>query len=301
MGNENLHQALKNKNDEFYTFYEDIEKECNNYISFFENKKIYLICDDDESNFWKYFLKQFNKFKLKSLTATSLSFPKGKYFCTEDGKNIIFQNLVENGDFQTAEIQKILKEQDIIITNPPFSLFRKLVILLEQYNKQYLLIGNENTLASTEIFPLFKDEKITIGYNKVKTFFTPNKEIKTFGNITWFTNLPIQKIVKPLRLTKKYDENIYKKYDNFEAINVDKVAEIPLDYNGIMGVPITYLNKHNDQQFKILGLAAGNTKNNNLNFEVKYTPSPLDRGGCGVINGVRKYSRVFIQKRKENQ
>lgn len=294
--NDNLHFALKNKNDEFYTLYEDIEKECNNYLSFFKHKKIYLICDNIESNFWKYFFNNFNILELTSLTATSLN---KKLFYTENGKDIISKILKGTGDFQTEEIQEILKEQDLIITNPPFSLFRKLVVLLEQYNKQYLLIGNENTFASTEIFPLIKDEKITTGYNKVKNFLTPEGKIQSFGNITWFTNLPIEKKVKPIKLVKKYDENIYPKYDNFNAINVDKVTEIPMDYNGPIGVPITYLNKHNKEQFEILGLAAGNTKNNHLNYSVEYTPSPLDRGGCGVINGVRKYSRVFIQKRKD--
>lgn len=186
---------------------------------------------------------------------------------------------------------------DIIVTNPPFSLFRKLVLILEKYSKNYLLIGNENTFASTEIFPLIKDEKIHLGFNKVKNFLTPDNSIQTFGNISWFTNLSIEKETKPIKMTKKYDAETYPQYDNFKAINVDKVTDIPLDYYGIMGVPITYLNKHNKNQFEILGLAAGNTKNNGLNYNVEYNPSPLDRGGCGVINGVRKYSRVFIRRK----
>lgn len=298
--NDNLHSALKNKNDEFYTLLQDIELECNHYISLFENKNILLPCDDINSNFWLYFYKHFKEFKLHSLTATSLGNVKGKYLFTNNGIDIIDKELNGNGDFQSQEIQDIISKMDIIITNPPFSLFRKLVLILEKYNKKYLLIGNENTLASTEIFPLIKDEKIHLGFNKVKDFLTPDNLIQTFGNISWFTNLPIEKEIKPIKMTYIYDPNIYPRYDNFNAINVDKVTEIPLDYYEVMGVPITYLNKHNKDQFKIMGLAAGNTKNNGLNFEVKYTPSPLDRGGCGVINGIRKYSRVFI-KRKDNR
>ena len=257
-------------------------------------------CDDIKSNFWLYFYKHFKEYKIHSLTATSLGEIKGKYLFTNDGNNIVDKELIGNGDFQSQEIQNIINNVDMIITNPPFSLFRKLVIILEKYNKQYLLIGNENTFASTEIFPLVKDEKIHLGFNKVKNFITPNNSIQTFGNISWFTNLPIKKEIKPIKMTHTYDPNIYPRYDNFNAINVDRVTEIPLDYYEVMGVPITYLNKHNKDQFKIMGLAAGNTKNNGLNFEVEYTPSPLDRGGCGVVNGVRKYSRVFI-KRKDNR
>ncbi len=254
-------------------------------------------CDDIRSDFWLYFYKHFKEFKLSSLTATSLGNIKGRYLFTNNGIDIIDRELNGNGDFQSQEIQDIISNMDIIITNPPFSLFRKLVLILEKYNKNYLLIGNENTLASTEIFPLIKDEKIHLGFNKVKDFLTPDNSIQTFGNISWFTNLSIEKEKKPIKMTKKYYAEIYPQYDNFKAINVDKVTDIPLDYYGIMGVPITYLNKHNKNQFEILGLAAGNTKNNGLNYNVEYSPSPLDRGGCGVINGVRKYSRVFIRRK----
>ena len=295
--NDNLHTALKNKNDEFYTLFQDIALECDHYIPLFEGKNILLPCDNIKSDFWLYFYKHFKEYKLQSLTATSLGETKGQYIFTNDGINIINKELYGNGDFQSQEVQDIININDIIITNPPFSLFRKLVMILEKYHKQYLLIGNENTLASTEIFPLIKEEKLHLGFNKVKDFLTPDNSIQTFGNISWFTNLPIEKEIKPIKMTCKYDPKIYPQYDNFKAINVDKVTAIPLDYYEIMGVPITYLNKHNKDQFKIMGLAAGNTKNNGLNFDVEYNPSPLDRGGCGVINGVRKYSRVFIKRK----
>jgi len=297
MSNENLHVALKKKDDEYYTFLADVENECNHYTSLFKDKNIFLPCDDTSSAFWKYFYNHFNEFQLKSLTATSLNMPNGNYFYTSNGIDISHKSLIGNGDFQSQEVQEIIKIADIVVTNPPFSLFRKLIELLESYNKLYLLIGNENTLASTIIFPLIKDEKVHLGFNKIKTFMQPNGDIKTFGNISWFTNLPIEKEIEPLTLTKMYNPEINLEYDNFQAINVDRITDIPMDYYGVMGVPVSYMTKHNKEQFKILGLAAGNTKVNGLNFTVKYTPSKLDRGGCGVVKGIRKYSRVFIQRK----
>lgn len=298
--NDNLHKALKNKNDEFYTLYQDIEKECSNYIQHFENKIIYLMCDTEESQFWQYFLNNFKNFKLKELIATHLDLNNNSYkIYTADGNTIKKDSLSENGDFRNQECINILKQSDIVITNPPFSFFRQIVKLILQYNKKFLLVGNENTFASTEIFPLIKDNQIWTGINKIKQFKQPDNSLKDFGNICWFTNLTINKDIPFIPLTKKYSKETYPEYDNFQAINVDRVNLIPFDYDGIIGVPISYLNKYNPNQFKIVGLAAGNTKINKLNFDVPYTPHPLDRGGCGVINGKRKYSRVFIQKVNE--
>ena len=293
--NENLHRALKNKNDEFYTMYIDIQKECQYYESYFENKRIYLNCDNEDSNFWKYFLDNFSRLKLKSLTATSLS--KKKLY-TEDGNIITTTILTGTGAFDSAECIQLLDVNDIVITNPPFSLFRKLACLLQEHNLLFLIIGNENTFASTEIFPMIKNHTIWTGYNKVKTFVLPSGDTQTFGNICWFTNLPVKKDIPFIPLTRPYNETFYKKYENYyTAINVDKVIDIPKDYDGIIGVPISILNKINFDQFELLGLAAGNSKNNKLYFSVEYIPSPLDRGGCGVVDGVRKYSRVFIKKK----
>lgn len=293
--NDNLHRALKNKNDEFYTLYADIEKECEHYKKFFENKRIYLNCDSEDSNFWIYFLNNFTKFKLKSLTATSLS--RNKLY-TEDGVNVDTTILNGTGAFDSEECVELLNINDIVITNPPFSLFRKLACLLQQHSISFLIIGNENTFASTEIFPMIKNRTIWTGYNKVETFTLPSGETQSFGNICWFTNIPVKKEIPFIELNRPYNENFYKKYDNYyTAINVDRVIDIPKDYDGIIGVPISILNKLNFDQFELLGLAAGNSKNNKLYFSVEYTPSPLDRGGCGVVEGVRKYSRVFIKRK----
>lgn len=301
--NENLHKAAKNKNDEFYTRLIDIEQELNHYISEFDGKKILLPCNDygnNTDNFWQYFYNNFDNFNLEQLVAVHYSNNTQSYIVSVD-KNNKTPNIIqlqENGDFRSDEVKQLIQAADIIITNPPFSLFRQLVVLLEQYQKKYILIGNENTVASTEIFPLIKDDKIRMGYNKVKLFNTPDGSTKTFGNISWFTNFHINKVLPLLKLKAIYLPEKYPKYDNFDAINVDKVSDIPKDYFGVMGIPISYLNKYNPAQFKILGLAAGNTKTHKLNYSVPYTPNTLDRGGCGVINGVRKYSRVFVERVK---
>lgn len=297
-GNDNLHNALKAKNDEFFTFYEDIEKECSNYIHHFAEKVIYLNCDNEDSQFWKYFFTNFTSFGLKQLIATYLDKENITYkIWSDDGINIHRIPLMGVGDFSSEECQEILKTADIVVTNPPFSRFREMVALILRHEKKFLLIGNENTFASTEIFPLIKDNLIWTGFNKVRQFLQPDGSTKEFGNICWFTNLTINKEIPLIPLTAKYSEENYPFYDNFEAINVDRVDLIPCDYDGVMGIPVSYLNKYNPKQFEIVGLAAGNTKTNKLNFEVPYTPHELDRGGCGVVKGVRKYSRVFVKRK----
>ena len=298
--NDNLHKALKNKDDEFYTYYTDVEAEVKNYNSYLINKTIFLNCndiDEDKNSFWNYFVKNFSSLQLKKLIATSYN-PEGnavvKIF---DGENIIINNLKGTGAYNSAESLEFLNDADVVITNPPFSLFRDLVKILIDKNKLFLLIGNENTFASTEIFPLIKEGKVWTGLNKVKKFKRKDEPDRKFGNVCWFTNLPNNKQNEELPLTKTYSSDNYPVYDNYyTAINVDALTNIPKDYDGIMGVPISYLSKHNPKQFQILGLAAGNSKANGLFYEVPHVDSPLERGGCGVVKGVRKYSRVFIRK-----
>ena len=296
--NDNLHAALRNKNDEFYTLLEDVKAECEDYKESFKNKIIYCNTDDEQSAFWKYFYQNFRYLQLKKIIATHLEEPKSYKLVSKDGENFDKIPLQQNGGYETEECLKLLQESDIVITNPPFSLSKQFIDTILSMNKKILVIGNENSFSSTLLFPYFKDQLLHTGNHKVKQFLQPDGSIKTFGNICWLTNLPNQE--KPfLLLTKSYKEESYPKYDNFDAINVDKIVDIPKDYDGIMGVPISIVGKYNPKQFEILGLAAGNTKNNKLNYKVPYTPHPLDRGGCGVVNGVRKYTRVFIQKRKE--
>lgn len=296
--NDNLHKALKNKNDEFYTKYEDIKKECSLYSSFYKDKIIYLISDNKNSQFLQFFIDNYELYGIKKIIATSYNEhsygEKIEYFNSQFN----ITNLQGNGDFRSDECISLLKECDIVITNPPFSLFRELVILITNYNKKFLLVGNENTFASTEIFPMFKEGLISTGYNRIKEFFQPDGSIQKFGNTLWFTNLVVNKEESFLPLVENYTPEKYPQYDNYEAINIDKISLIPKDYYGVMGVPISYLAKHNSKQFILLGLAAGNSKKHKLYYTVPYNPSPLDRGGCGVVNEIRKYSRVFIQRKE---
>jgi hypothetical protein len=298
--NDNLHQALKNKDDEFYTYYSDVEAEIKNYISHFIGKSVFLNCndaDEGKSAFWDYFVNNFTVLQLKELVASSYNPDGGAILKSYDGTDIKIQTLNGTGSYRSEECLEVLDRIDIVVTNPPFSLFRDLVKLLVEKNKSFLLIGNENTFASTEMFPLIKDGKVWTGLNKVKDFKRQDEADRKFGNICWFTNLHNHKQNEKLNLTKVYSAENYPTYDNYyTAINVDAIADIPKDYKGIMGIPISYLGKYNPDQFEILGLAAGNSKANGLFYDVPHIDSPLERGGCGVINGVRKYSRVFVRR-----
>lgn len=298
--NNNLHKALKNKDDEFYTYYKDVEAEVKNYSAHLVGKILFLNCNDIDSNksaFWDYFVDNFTILQLKEVIATSYN-PGGRAIMKSyNGSNITSTVLNGDGNYRSKESLAILKKADIVVTNPPFSLFRDLVKLIIDNDKSFLLIGNENTFASTEIFPLIKDGKVWTGINKVKRFKRQDESDREFGNVCWFTNLSNNKQNKELVLTKIYSPDNYFVYDNYyTAINVDALADIPKDYNGVMGVPISYLGKYNSNQFQILGLAAGNSKANGLYYDIPHIDSPLERGGCGVVNGVRKYSRVFIKR-----
>lgn len=294
--NENLHKALKNKNDEFYTRYEDVEKECSLYAPQFEGKIILLPADDETSAFWKYFNDNFEKLKLKGLIATHLE-ESNSYALGRSGSTIQTASLRDNGDFFGKEVQQsILPLCDIVITNPPFSLFRKIVSSISSHKKKFLLIANENTIGSKEIFPMFMNDEIFFGKNSVKSFIQPDGTEKVFGNIIWLTNLETshsKKIIPTALLQNKVF------YDNYQAINIDKIKDIPKDYYDVMGVPITYLKKHNPALFQILGIASGISRTNKLYGEVVYYPNDKDRGGAPLIDGEIKYTRVFI-KRKDN-
>lgn len=297
MANKNLHNAKESKNDEFYTQLEDIEKELSHYRHHFEGKVVFCNCDDPyESNFFKYFVLNFNTLKLKKLIATSyiaspvafkeLPVKKGNasfedllkpykieidevYDQNGDGainlqdvKEILekaekggkMTKLIGDGDFRSSKSKELLKQADIVVTNPPFSLFREYVAQLIEFDKKFLIIGSNNAITYKEIFPLIRDKKLWLGYNKVKEFIQRNGEIKKFGNIGWYTNLDIKKRHEEIVLVKKYNPLDYPKYDNYDAIEVSKVKDIPKDYDGVMGVPITFLDKFNPEQFEILDL-----------------------------------------------
>ena len=335
MTNNNLHEAKRAKNDEFYTQLSDIENELKYYRKHFNDKVVYCNCDDAfESNFFKYFVLNFNKLGLKklittcysesstsdnnnvfkSITNNSLSHKAYKaeivtvYDKTGNGK-IDMDDIIElfksgenhlselegDGDFRSEECVELLKESDIVVTNPPFSLFREYVAQLIEYDKKFLIIGNMNAITYKEVFPLIKENKLWIGPSITsgdRKFNVPNsyplnaancgtdadgKKFIRVKGVRWFTNLDHKKRHEELILVRKYNENEYPKYDNYNAINVNKVCDIPCDYNGVMGVPITFLDKYNPEQFQIIKFRKGND-NKDLS-----------------INGYCPYFRILIK------
>lgn len=197
-----------------------------------------------------------------------------------------------NGDFRNQECLDLLDESDIVVTNPPFSLFREYVAVLMEHQKKFLIIGNKNAITYKEFFPLLKNNEVWIGCTNVKEFLQPDGSIKKFGNIGWFTNLDVAKRHEKLILWKNYTPEEYPRYDNYDAINVDKVSEIPCDYDGVMGVPITFMDKYNPLDFEIVGAdeAEGTGFSNGLYIQgSKYKQ-------C-YMNGKRIYKRIFIRKK----
>ena len=305
--NSNLRTAKGVKNDEFYTRYEDIEAEVMKYRKQFRNKIVYLPCDDPaekKSEFWSFFVNNFDSFGLKKLIATHYN-EEGKAYkiwidsdTTNDGfiddADAMQEDLKGNGDFRSPECLEIMKECDIVCTNPPFSLFREFVDAIMTANKSFLIIGNQNAFTYKEIFKLIRDNKIWTGYNMVKKFNQPDGSIKTFGNVCWFTNLDTIKRNEELVLTKNYDINIYPNYENYKAIEVDKIANIPSDYFEVMGVPITFLDKYNPNQFEILG----HTSSSDISDAVEELRTDSQHRNRGLINGKEKYDRVLIRRKK---
>ena len=269
MKNSNLHAAKVNKNDEFYTRFEDINFEINlvehGYRPFFKDKVVYCNCDDpEESNFWKFFKARFNGLKLKKLISTHYDQEgKSSYKLEYDGERVVKSELDGNGDFRSPECVELLKESDIVVTNPPFSLFREFVALLMKYEKKFVIIGNKNAITYKEIFPLIKDNKIWLGYTSPNEFIIPGGEItkQVTGLCRGYTNLEIPKRHEPLLLGGSYErgskKGMFPKYDNYDAINVDRVCDIPEDYEGVMGVPITFLDKYCPEQFEIVAFRKG--------------------------------------------
>ena len=255
MRNKNLRKAKKEKNDEFYTQLTDIKKELSNYKEQFKDKVVFCNCDNPEySNFWKYFKLNFKHLGLKKLISTHYEEEKPSYKLEYDGKNIVKTPLSQNGDFRSPEAIEILKKADIVVTNPPFSLFREYMAQLIEYEKKFLIIGNKNAVTYKEVFPLLKDNRIWFGYSsRNMKFLTPENKLKAI-NARWFTNLDVKKRHEKIILYKEYNSDKYPKYDNYNAINVNKVADIPKDYDGVMGVPITFMDKYNPEQFEIEAL-----------------------------------------------
>lgn len=302
--NNQLQNAKTAKKDEFYTQITDIEKEMIFYKEHFIGKTIFCNCDDPlESHFWKYFYLNFELLGLKKLVSTHFSATKPSYKLeiTSPNQNPIKTPLIGNGDFRSPESIEILKESDIVITNPPFSLFREYIAQLFEYEKKFIILGNMNATTYKDVFNLFKDNKLWFG-KSIKSgdreFRVPddyplnaagyridqdgNKYIRVKG-VRWFTNLEYKDRKEDITLYKKYygNESEYPTYDNVAAIEIPKTKLIPEDYFEMMGVPITFLDKYNPDQFIILG--------NEYDLNV-------DKGRC-YIDGKRLYSRIFIKRK----
>lgn len=340
--NSGLNHAAKAKKDEFYTDYDVIQSEMNYYTDKFENKVVLCNCDDPfESNFAKFFLRNFNYLKLKRLICTSYSgspvtgtqlslfddynepvtsqhgyvmdissvpMSNGRGVTDADvtallhSKGVV-KRLKGDGDFASDECISYLKQSDIVVTNPPFSKFRSFVALLEKYQKDFLIIGNVNAMTYKEIFPLIQSNKVWLGasiHSGDREFRVPdNYPLKAAGyrvdengikyirvkGVRWFTTLDYSQRHEDLILYKRYLPDEYPTYDNYEAIHVSKTADIPMDYEGFMAVPITFMDKYNPEQFEIVGEANHGSD------------GPLDIFKP-VLNGKTKFKRILIKNRK---
>lgn len=307
--NTNLRNANKAKNDEFYTRLEDIEKELNEYDpKVFKDKTIYCNCDDPtRSNFWVFFHVNFNRLGLKKLIATHYNMDGSpSYAMTYDSKDpkddIDLSKgtkipLKGNGDFRSGECIDLLKQSDMVVSNPPFSLFRTYIDQLEQYHKKFIVIGSNNAVAYKKIFTLIKDNKLWLGFSQPKKFVVPNGTIKGVAAY-WFTNIDPKKDVPKLETVYRWRErkekypDLYPKYDNYDAIEVGRTMQIPLDYDGVMGVPISFLEKFNPDQFEIIGAdeTVGVGMSNGLLLKNSKHDHPC-------INGKAKYKRIFIKNK----
>lgn len=336
MASENLHAARSAKNDEFYTQFPDIEKEMRAYLEcdpdVLRDKTLLLPCDDPEwSSFTRYFLMNFSALGLKKLISTAYAPDrKREYVPTSDfessspeydpsktashGKlftasrdtidhdlltldDLKWQYLEGDGDFRSAEVTRLRDEADVIITNPPFSLFREFLAWIVEANKQFLVVGSINAIAYKEVFPLIKDNKIWSGCTHPKEFVLPGGELKKFGNAQWYTNLNHNRRHKPLSLMTMernikhskhqsiIDAGCYYKYDNYDAIEVPFTDAIPSDYDGVMGVPISFLDKYNPEQFELLGSNSGIGQDPNGVY-----------GRSSIVNGKDTFKRLFIKR-----
>ena len=301
--NNNFHKAKDAKNDEFYTQLTDVSKELMHYKEHFKGKVVLCNCDNPTwSAFWKYFHLNFKELGLKKLISTHYDKSEPTYkmeYTGGDDNNVeigIKTPLEDNGDFRNQECLDLIDECDIVVTNPPFSLFREYVAVLMEHNKKFLIIGNKNAITNKEFFPLLKDNEVWIGCNSPIEFSTPDGITKKLNGLTrWFTNLDVAKRHEKLILWKTYTPEEYPKYDNYDAINVDKVSEIPCDYDGVMGVPITFLDKYNSEQFEILGITAGRKDFDEISYPTKHYENAIQHNKDGsVTSGSKANTRATL-------
>ncbi len=323
MANNSLDHAKRVKNDEFYTRFDDIQVELNHYRDQFKGKVVYCNCDDPaESAFADFFKLNFDYYGLKKLICTR--YAMSDLFLQFDAvRRIGYKleitskdkcektDLIGGGDFRSQECIELLQEADIVCTNPPFSLFREYIHQLMCYHKKFLIIGSINAITYKDFFPLIKDNQVWSGYTKPKEFMNPDGRIEKLGNVQWWTNLDTAKRHEMLTLYETYSPEKYPSFFNYDAINVSKTVAIPKDYDGKMGVPISFLDKYNPDQFEIVGLGISNL---GLKIGVKpYAPEHRDyrkniqkRGAVDgdlymIIDDVVTvpYARVIIQRKEK--
>ena len=326
--NTNLHKAHKAKKDEFYTQLIDIEKELKHYKDQFSGKVVFCNCDDPrESNFVKFFSRYFEHWGLKKLIATHYKEAdlftqeapyKLEYTGDKNGNRMpdpdeFITKMIGTGDFRSKECIELFKEADIVVTNPPFSIFREYVAQLMEYKKKFLILGDQNAITYKDIFSYIKENKLWLGYDNggTKWFQVPmdydiptesRKKIEnglkyfSMGRILWFTNLETTKRHEELDLYKKYIQKEFIEYINYEAINIDKVSDIPMDYKGVMGVPITFIDKYNPDQFEIIG----QTHSGDISPEVELLRKDPKHRHRGIVYGEskEKYARILIKNKK---
>jgi len=322
--NRSLNAAKATKQDEFYTQLPDIEKELKHYTKHFKGKTVLCNCDDPKiSNFFHYFSHKLHTLKLKKLITTCYKNIDPDLFSKHKGKHglrLIYNGeqtpggrvpalskldtlpLEGDGDFRSDECIELLKQADIVVTNPPFSLFREYVEQLVKYKKKFIIIGNFHAVTYKEIFKLLKENKIWLGYSHAVAFVVPEHyemrsvrswrdengtNWRSLGNACWFTNLDIAKRHEELILFKMYTPEQFPKYDNYDAIEVSRYQNIPCDFDGVMGVPVTFLEKHNPDQFEIVGSNRG----------IDQDPKGV-YGRGSYLNGKETFKRLFIRRRK---
>ena len=317
MANKNLNQAKNAKKDEFYTQLVDIENELRHYREHFRGKTVLCNCDDPRvSNFFHYFSYNFEQLGLKKLITTCYKSQERDLFSQHDSERAIWLEytgdrngnrvpdpeeiginyLKGDGDFRSSECIELLKQADIVVTNPPFSLFREYVAQLFEYNKKFIIIGPYNAITYKEIFPLIKDNRLWLGYgfkagnayfkipkasshDYAEGVYDASTGLVKFRNCNWYTNIDIKKRHEELIFYKQYSSEEYFHYDNYDAINVDRVTDIPIDYFGVMGVPITFLDCYNPSQFNIIKFRKGNDEKDLS------------------INGKCPYFRILVQRK----
>ena len=325
-GNKQLGRAKRAKEDEFYTQLSDIENELRHYKEHFRGKTVLCNCDDPRvSNFFHYFAYQFEALGLKRLITTCYKNQTPDLFSQHDCERAIslvydgdkngnrvpdpeeigIHELQGDGDFRSPECIELLMQADIVVTNPPFSLFREYVAQLMRFAKKFIIIGNQNAITYKEIFPLIMDNKVWLGYGfkgGAAHFISNYEDTASAGDhragmirvsgVVWFTNLEIKKRHEDLILVRNYNPEDNPRYDNYDAIEVGKTGDIPMDYDGLMGVPITFLDKYNPAQFEIVGCS------DNGAVPDQYKLPHFKKHNEPFINGQKVYKRIFIRRRK---